>query len=112
MNMNLNEYQEKAYRTAKKFETHSAALSDGGLGISGEAGELANKIKKHIHHNHPLDPDALVEEIGDVLWYAAFLASTLGETLEEIAQFNIAKLKLRYPDGFSTKASIDRKDVK
>ena len=48
------------------------------------------------------------EEIGDVLWYCAELATALGVTLDEIAQGNVDKLRRRYPDGFDPERSIHR----
>lgn len=78
------------------------------LGIAGEAGEVADLIKKHIGHGHELDKSKLVRELGDVLWYVAGLATVLGVPLSEVAQVNISKLSKRYPNGFSSEASKNR----
>lgn len=103
--MELNEYQRLAMRTATEEGT---ALTNVGLGLSGEAGECADLIKKHLHHGHPLDREKLMRELGDVMWYAALGCKVLGVTLEEVASQNIAKLQERYPDGFTSERSIHR----
>ena len=105
---NFTQYQRAVIRTAPPKEIFKDALNIAALGITGEGGELANKIKKMLYHGHDLDPEELLEEIGDVLWYLAFLAETLDTDLCEIANANIEKLYRRYPDGFSYEASRER----
>lgn len=83
-------------------------LTVSALGVAGEAGEVADIIKKHVGHAHPLNEDKLKDELGDVLWYVADLAKTLGITLSSVAEHNVAKLQKRYPEGFSTERSINR----
>ena len=107
--MEINEYQELALRTINKDLNKRDVLINGGMGLCGEAGEAIDIIKKHISHNHELDKKHLIEELGDVAWYLAELAYALDVPLEEIFKGNIEKLKRRYPDGFSTEASINRK---
>lgn len=106
--MTLNEYQELAQRTANKDCSIKSRLIIGGLGICGEAGEVAEHIKKYAGHGHELDDAKVLKEVGDVLWYCAELAALLGANLEDVAQANIAKLKARYPEGFSSERSINR----
>ncbi len=89
--MELNDYQEKTKETA--VYTHPVIYP--GLGLAGEAGEVANIVKKALRDNH-LDKDRLKDELGDVLWYVARLAGDLEFTLEEIAEFNLDKLRRRY----------------
>lgn len=84
------------------------ALLCGALGITGEAGEVADMIKKHVFHGHDLDTDALVKEIGDVCWYVALLCTSVGVDFASVMEQNIEKLRKRYPDGFSEAASINR----
>jgi len=78
------------------------------LGIAGEAGEVADAVKKEIFHGHTSDREALKKELGDVLHYVAGLAWMYGFTLDEVATANIQKLMARYPDGFSEEASRNR----
>lgn len=69
------------------------------LGIASEAGEVAGKVKKIIRDKHGFisqeDRDAILAEVGDVLWYAAMLCTRLGAPLSEVADGNIAKLEDR-----------------
>ena len=85
-------------------------LSCVGLGLAGEAGEVVDHLKKHLHHGHELDRDKLVKEAGDVLWYLAALATLLGVDLSEVAQRNVDKLIRRYPQGFTHEASRNRSE--
>ena len=104
--MNFREYEAAAWRTGQgSVNTEQMQLSLGGLGIAGEAGEVADYIKKVIHHEHPMDRDKLKKELGDVLWYISFICSTTGIPLEDVATANVAKNLERYPNGFSSEAS-------
>lgn len=103
----LNGYQIAAMRTAG-MENKICRYGNFALGIAGEAGEVADYIKKVLYHGHPIDKDKLCKELGDVLWYVATLADTAGLTLEVVARANIDKLWARYPNGFSTERSINR----
>lgn len=109
--MRLNEYQNLSKRTLPNKGIRDN-LSNYGMGIVGEAGEVTDYLKKVLHHGHKLSVDKLKEELGDILHYAAGLATFLDLTLEEIAYENIEKLKKRYPDGFSEEASRNREEYK
>lgn len=78
------------------------------LGIAGEAGEVADLLKKHLFHGHPLDKEKLRKELGDVAWYLCAIASEHDIPFSEVLEENIEKLKRRYPEGFSEKASQER----
>ena len=98
--MNFKDYQDNALKTAKagdfKFNlTHAA------MGLSGEAGEFTDCIKKYVVYGQSLDKSNAIEEIGDILWFAALACDTLGVDMELVAQRNIAKLKTRYPEKYS-----------
>lgn len=80
-----------------------------GLGIAGEAGEVADLIKKHVGHGHSLDTVKLVKELGDVLWYVSSICTLNKISFAEVARVNVAKLQLRYPEGFTEERSINRK---
>jgi len=107
--MELNEYQKLAERTMQEA-LPMELLTNAALGLSGEAGEVADHLKKNLFQNHPLSQEHLKEELGDVLWYIAQGAKALDTTIEEIATNNIAKLKERYPAGFDSERSIHRED--
>lgn len=108
--MNLHAYQELAARTLGRDRTHEQQLANAALGLTGEAGEVAEVIKKHLFHATPLNHDALVKELGDCLWYIAAFATVLDLNLEDIAQRNIDKLRSRYPEGFDPERSRNRTD--
>lgn len=95
--MTLNEYQQKALETAIYSKDYAVIYP--ALGMCGEAGEVADKVKKIIRdNNQEFSPEKKIEiakEIGDVLWYCATLAKDLGFTLEEIGEMNYEKLHSR-----------------
>ena len=91
MAMTFDECQEFARSTAIYPEDCKVVYPT--LGLCGEAGEVAEKIKKHMRDGRTLVGVGL--ELGDVLWYISALADDLGVTLEEIAQANVAKLSSR-----------------
>jgi NTP pyrophosphatase (non-canonical NTP hydrolase) len=103
----LDKYQKDAART---MASHDYVLAELGLGM-GESGEVQNKIKKIMFHGHPLNEankTEIMEELGDVLWYVAGVGTVLGITLEDIASYNVLKLRKRYPSGFDPERSINR----
>ncbi|MBS1249890.1 MAG: hypothetical protein MAG431_01475 [Chloroflexi bacterium] len=108
--LTLNDYQKYAERTSGAGGDGEHRLIVSALGLAGEAGEFANKVKKMTAHGHPLDVDKLGEELGDVMWYVAEAASACGLDLGDIGTDNVEKLRQRYPDGFSEERSRDRED--
>lgn len=99
--MNVNDYQKAALRTARPKDAENEFLHLV-LGLVGEAGEVAEKVKKVIRDENSdfskLD-ELFKKELGDVLWHIAVLADYFGITLEEIAQMNIDKLADRFERG-------------
>jgi len=110
-NMNLNEYQTLALRTANPKEKKNE-LFHLLLGLSGEAGEIAEKAKKIIR-DHDSDfsnfdlPD-LTKELGDVLWHIAVLADYFDIELETVGANNIKKLASRLERGVISGSGDDR----
>jgi NTP pyrophosphatase (non-canonical NTP hydrolase) len=100
--MTLNEYQGAAKTTAV-YTSADQQLVCTVLGLNGEAGEVAEKIKKVIRDKNSVigddDRREIQKELGDVLWYLAVLADTLGLDLESVAALNLEKLKSRYARG-------------
>lgn len=76
-------------------------LLHAGIGMTTEAGEFIDMLKKHIFYGKPLDLVNLREEIGDLLWYCAIAVDALGTNMDDVMTINIDKLKARYPDKFS-----------
>ena len=100
--MDFNEYQTKSRKTAK-YPSIGHAVIYPTLGLVNEAGEVAGKVKKVFRDKDgeisAETRDALKAELGDVLWYLAQVATELGLTLDEIAEYNIAKLYDRLERG-------------
>lgn len=108
--MTFDEYQKAAARTSDPDRPEIDRLTNGALGIAGEGGEVVDLVKKHRYHGAPLDRDALVSELGDLLWYVAETASAAGLSLYGIAVENVSKLRARYPDGFVKSSPLAEKD--
>ncbi len=112
--MDFKEYEVAALRTVnfdllpRELSLEQTTLLCAALGLTGEAGEFADAIKKGIYHHHGLNQDQLVKELGDILFYVRLAAHGLGVSLEHIAEENDRKLRLRYPDGFSVERSLNR----
>lgn len=105
--MTINEYQKLALRTAN-HKNNEERLLNGALGLAGESGEVTDLIKKWKFQGHDLDHLTVINELGDVCWYISLIATAIGTDLETVMQFNIDKLKTRYPDGFEIEKSINR----
>ena len=105
--MTISEYQSLAARTMNRLCDNLVAA---GLGVAGEAGEVADLIKKVRCQGHDLESvrGKLLEEAGDLAWYIALLCTALGESMEDVLRDNIQKLRARYPDGFDPERSIHR----
>ena len=109
--MTANQYQQLALRTEPEEIKNSGMrnrLTQGLLGLCGEAGECADLLKKHLYQGHELDREHMAKELGDVAWYLALSADAIGCTLEYIFETNIEKLKARYPEGFDAEKSLHR----
>lgn len=105
--MTPNEYQRAAMRTAPP----KLNLAEAALGMATEASEAADVIKKHLFQGHPLDAEKLKKEMGDALWYMAYVCHIIdGLDLESVMKDNIAKLYARFPNGFTPEASMARVD--
>jgi NTP pyrophosphatase (non-canonical NTP hydrolase) len=82
-----------------------------GLGVTGEAGELADAIKKEIIYGKPLDRENIVEELGDLLFYLVATCNVYNIDLEEVVSHNVNKLNTRYASlEYSDKAAQERAD--
>lgn len=95
---------------AKKLTTAADDFMHAAVGISGEAGELLDTVKKHWVYGKPLDVDNIIEELGDIEFYMQALRNMISVSREEIIEANIAKLQKRYPLGYTDAAAIARAD--
>ena len=117
--MNLNEYQRLANLTDQQpetgdFEADSQSILVPLLGLAGEVGELLSEHKKWLRdrESYKLFPDRVKEELGDLLWYLSNVASKHGMTLEEIANYNLAKTQRRWhsaSDGMGHQRLLDER---
>ncbi len=113
-------------RTWKK-QDFKDAVTNAALGLTGEAGEVADLIKKAIYHGRGFDSvnsreyldgmniktirhEDVKDELSDILFYVSAMAQEFGFTLEDVARHNKEKLEKRFPEGFSTEASAQKKD--
>lgn len=105
----------------KDFEQHVARLFikpgdsmgrmvHASMGVSGEAGELIDAIKKAWIYGKPLDRENVLEEAGDLMFYLQALLTECGFTLDQAMEYNVAKLAKRYPKGYTDAAAIERAD--
>jgi len=85
----FDHYQRKTQETA--IYPEDKALEYLALGLNGEAGEVAEKVKKHIRDGKELDED-FAKELGDVLWYLTRLVDELDADMSEVAEANLDKL--------------------
>ena len=102
--MTFNNFQTNASRTAfypREFKNQGLYYTT--LGLVGEAGEIANKVKKIMRDNNgkleEINKADIFDELGDVLWYCASLADELGVNLEDVAKLNLIKLEDRMNRG-------------
>jgi|SRR4029077_1133412 NTP pyrophosphatase (non-canonical NTP hydrolase) len=111
--MDFNTYQTATDTTA--IYTHAGqgdtvAVNYAILGLIGEAGEIANKWKKHYRDGISLDElyPVIASELGDVLWYAARLALEMGYSFSMVAEENLQKLQYRKQREVLTGSGDDR----
>lgn len=104
--MTCNDYQKDALRTVS--DDKSAQLMEGLIGLSSEAGECLDILKKFLYQGHELDRGHLAEELGDVAWYLTVTADAIGYYLEDILARNVEKRMDRYPNGFNSDRSVNR----
>ena len=98
----LQEYQRACDRTVKEFENETRKILTWGLGIAGEAGDVAGCIKKTFIHKNDVS-EGIRENLGDTMWYIAVICNYFKWDLQEIIQENVNKLMKRYPEGFTFK---------
>ncbi len=108
--MQVNEYQKAAMATLNPALDKKDALINSVMGLCGESGEAIDIVKKWLMQGHELDKEHLIRELGDVAWYLAEAATALDVPLEAVFQGNLDKLRQRFPNGFDTGTSVNRKE--
>lgn len=97
--MDLDDYQKNVKKTAAKYRNKEKNIMTWGLGIAGEAGDVAGCIKKTYSQGDD-QIKGVRENLGDTMWYVAMICNFYGWSLDEILDENIEKLSKRYPNGF------------
>lgn len=106
--IDFDKYIEDANKTNSRPGTDLIARLHGVIGISTEAGELLDNYKKQIYYGKEPDAINVEEELGDLMWYIAIAVKTHGLNMNNILAKNIAKLKVRYPDKYTSEAALNR----
>lgn len=102
-------YQLDVLKYAPDYQHYKLNVLYAAIGMCGEAGEVAELVKKYEYHGHAIDTEHLARELGDVLWYVAYMADLFGYPLGKIMAMNQEKLAKRYPDGkFDAERSRNR----
>ena len=107
--MTGNEYQKLAARTINNDLTDIQKSYHALHGLVGEIGEIHSLYQKE-YQGHKCTMEHMKKEFGDLLWFIAEYCTACGWKLEEIMQLNIDKLKARFPEGFTTENSLNRKE--
>ena len=104
----FSEYQE--FVASMKAYPERYGIIYPALGLCGEAGEIAEKVKKWLRGDEwsGLDKAALLKELGDPLWYITSLAADLGYTLQDVVDVNVEKLSSRKNRGVLKGSGDDR----
>jgi len=107
--MNFKEFQAAVLTTlSKDYYPQNHDIMHAIYGISTEAGELLDALKKATYYGKPLDKVNLKEETGDLLYYVAVLCHCCRWDLEDVFDVVIKKLRTRYPEGFSQHHALNR----
>ena len=95
--MNFNEYQERAYTTARFPMIDEMGICYPVIGLAGETGEVSEKVKKFFRDGGDLlkFKQDITLELGDCMWYIASIAKLLGISLQDVAEGNITKVESR-----------------
>ena len=94
--MTLDEFQKAAARTLNSRLDDREKLLDAAAGVAEEAGEVLAHVRKHLYQERPLDRSRLAEELGDVLWCVAAVATMADLELSAVAKQNQEKLAARH----------------
>lgn len=109
--MKFSEYERRTLDTVKYVGDFERILSYLGLGLVGEGGEVAEKVKKFLRDEVEMSDiyrDGILRELGDVLWYLTRMSVELGSSLEEVAEKNLEKLSSRKERGKISGSGDDR----
>lgn len=107
--MKISEYQNRSFIAIQDHESERDRILNWVVGLGEEVGEILNVVKHGMWGGEVLNKHEIAKELGDVLWYASALATTLGIDLETVAKINVLKLETRFKEGvFNEEDSINR----
>ena len=107
--LTFDEYQDVASKSIDNRLTNDEKLNHALFGLSAEVGEVTSLFQKYLQ-GHSIDLEHLKIEIGDVLWMVAELCTVLEFRMSETAMGNNKKTTSRYPNGFESERSLNRRD--
>ena len=90
--MTINEYQQFSQKDHKRANSLTVML----LGLGEESGEVQQILKKALRDEKEINVEHVKEELGDVIWYVANIATLMNLSLEEVINYNVEKLKKRH----------------
>lgn len=108
----MSTYREFVKKHINPDVPQKSYLQAAAMGLAGETGEFIDQVKKHLFQGHPIDAAKLVNELGDILFYAEWAAIALNIDTKTVKERNMHKLRARYPDGFKAKNSQERVEEK
>lgn len=110
--MDLQEYQDFVIGLASEatIKSQETQLNTAALGLAGEAGEVAEHIKKFMFHGKAFDREAFINELSDVMWYLVLGAHAVGCGIQDIIDANVKKLNARYKSGKFTHEEFLKKE--
>lgn len=106
--MTINTYQQLAARTINHALSRDEMINHAVFGLNGEVGEISSLFQK-VYQGHELNESDLRKEIGDTAWMLAELCTAYGWDMEQVYIENIEKLRKRFPKGFDSERSVNRK---
>lgn len=108
--MTFDEYQKKAYVSIQPHANNKEEVIHWAVGLGEEVGETLGVVK-HKYYGDQYSVEDMVGELGDVLWHVAALCTSLGLEMSDVAEYNLAKLLFRYPNGFDVSRSQARHQI-
>lgn len=105
--MNIGTYAISARRTQNPELSKAEAALHALFGMASEVGEI-HSIFQHHYQGEPVQVEQIEKELGDLMWFVIELCDMFGIDPSHMLKANVTKLKKRYPDGFTTKESINR----
>ena len=94
--LTFEEYQKEAYVAIQPHESNKEEVMHWAIGLGEEAGEALSVIK-HKYYGGQYSVESIIGELGDVMWHVAAMCTALGLDMQDVAEYNIAKLQHRYP---------------